>query len=149
MSKKSLEDSYRMCFWSMVMIIILLVLMMLTGCKSIEYMPVIEHHTDTLIQTKVVHDSIHVKDSTHVSEKQNGDTVLIEREKWHTKFVYRDVHDTLYVSKTDSVPKPYPVIKEVPRPLTKTQIVLMIVGSFCTFLVVAYMGRRIRSLLPQ
>ena len=122
--------------------------MMLTGCKSIEYVPVIEHHTDTLIQTKVVHDSIHVKDSTHVSEKQNGDTVLIEREKWHTKFVYRDVHDTLYVSKTDSVPKPYPVIKEVPRPLTKTQIAMMVVGFICTFLVVAYIGRKIRSLLP-
>ena len=148
MSKKSLEDSYRMCFWSMVMIIILLVLLMLTGCKSIEYVPVIEHHTDTLIQTKVVHDSIHVKDSTHVSEKKNGDTVLIEREKWHTKFVYRDVHDTLYVSKTDSVPQPYPVIKEVPRPLTKTQIVLMIVGFVCTALVVIYIGKKIHALLP-
>ena len=30
MSKKSLEDSYMMCFWSMVLIIILLVLLMLT-----------------------------------------------------------------------------------------------------------------------
>ena len=98
MSKKSLEDSYKMCFWSMVLIVVLLVILMLTGCKSIEYVPVIENHTDTLIQTKVVHDSIHVKDSTHVSEKQNGDTVLIEREKWHTKFVYRDVHALFYAA---------------------------------------------------
>ena len=85
-----------------------------TSCKSVEYVPVIEHHTDTLIQTNLQHDSIYVHDSIMVS--QQGDTVRIE--KWHTKYVEREVHDTTYISKTDSIPKPYPVIQEVQAQLT-------------------------------
>ena len=85
-----------------------------TSCKSVEYVPVIEHHTDTLIQTKVQKDSIYINDSTVITEK--GDTVKIE--KWHTKYVEKQVHDTLYISKNDTVPQPYPVIKEVPAELS-------------------------------
>jgi hypothetical protein len=80
----------------------------------VEYVPVIEHHTDTLIQTKVQHDSIYINDSTVITEK--GDTVKIE--KWHTKYVEKQVHDTLYIAKNDTVPQPYPVIKEVPAELS-------------------------------
>ena len=92
----------------------MIVCSMFTSCKSVEYVPVIEHHTDTLIQTKVQHDSIYINDSTVITEK--GDTVKIE--KWHTKYVEKQVHDTLYISKTDTVPQPYPVIKEVPAELS-------------------------------
>lgn len=85
-----------------------------TSCKSVEYVPIIEHHTDTLIQTKVQHDSIYINDSTVITEK--GDTVKIE--KWHTKYVEKQVHDTLYIAKNDTVPQPYHVVKEVPAQLT-------------------------------
>ena len=77
---------------------------------------------------------------------EKGDTVRIE--KWHTKYVEKQVHDTVYQSKRDSIPYPVEVIKEVPRPLTKTQIVLMIVGFVCTALVVIYIGKKIHALLP-
>jgi hypothetical protein len=94
--------------------VVVVVVLALCGCKSVEYVPVIEHHTDTLIQTKVQHDSIYINDSTVITE--NGDTVKIE--KWHTKYVEKQVHDTLYIAKNDTVPQPYPVIKEVPAELT-------------------------------
>ena len=84
------------------------------SCTTTKYVPVIEHRTDTLIQTNLQHDSIYVHDSIMVS--QQGDTVRIE--KWHMKYVEREVHDTTYISKTDSIPKPYPVIQEVPAQLT-------------------------------
>lgn len=84
------------------------------SCTTTKYVPVIEHRTDTLIQTNHQHDSIYVHDSITIS--QQGDTVRIE--KWHTKYVEREVHDTTYISKTDSIPKPYPVIQEVPAQLT-------------------------------
>ena len=84
------------------------------SCTTTKYVPVIEHRTDTLIQTNLQHDSIYVHDSIMVS--QQGDTVRIE--KWHTKYVEREVHDTTYISKTDSIPKPYPVVQEVPAQLT-------------------------------
>ena len=95
-------------------IIAMMVCALFTSCKSVEYVPVIEHRTDTLIVTKVQHDSIYINDSTVITEK--GNTVTIE--KWHTKYVEKQIHDTTYVSKTDTIPKPYPVEKEVPAELT-------------------------------
>lgn len=82
---------------------------MMVGCKSVEYVPVIEHRTDTIYQSKVVHDSIYQHDSTYIKEK--GDSVYIER--WHTKYVLKEKTDTLYESRVDSIPVPYEVVKEV------------------------------------
>lgn len=144
MRKKSLEDSYKMCFWSMVIILGLLVLMLLTGCTTTKYVTVPEYHTDTLIIQKHQRDSVWLHDSISIKEK--GDTVRIE--KWHTKYVEKQVHDTTYVAKRDSVPYPVEVVKEVPRPLTKTQIAMIVIGFICTFLVIVYIGRKIRDLLP-
>lgn len=101
-------------FYILAVVIAMIICSLLTSCKSVEYVPVIEHKTDTLIQTKVLHDSIYINDSTVITEK--GDTVRIE--KWHTRYVTRETHDTLYVSKTDTIPQPYPVEKEVPAELT-------------------------------
>lgn len=100
---------------------------MCSSCTTTKYVPVIEHHTDTLIQMKIMKDSVYLKDSTHVSEK--GDTVKIEH--WRTEFVKKEVHDTIYISKTDSIPAPYPVevIKEVPAELTMWQRLKMKVGG--------------------
>ena len=42
---------------------------MMVGCKSVEYVPVLEHRTDTVYQSKVVHDSIYQHDSTYNKEK--------------------------------------------------------------------------------
>ena len=94
----------------------LFLMTMCSSCTTTKYVTVPEYHTDTLIQTKIVKDSVYMKDSTHVSEK--NDTVKIEH--WHTEFLKKEVHDTIYISKTDSVPAPYPVEveKEVPAELT-------------------------------
>ena len=104
------------------------------SCTTTKYVPVIEHRTDTLIQTNLQHDSIYVHDSIMVS--QQGDTVRIE--KWHTKYVEREVHDTTYISKTDSIPKPYPVIQEVPAELTWWQQLRMHLGGILLFVALIY-----------
>lgn len=116
-----------------VMILFGLLLCALFGsCTTTKYVPVIEHHTDTLIQTKIVKDSVYLKDSTHVSEK--NDTVKIEH--WHTEFLKKEVHDTVYISKTDSVPAPYPVevIKEVPAELSTWEVLKMKAGGIAILL---------------
>ena len=79
--------------------------LLMCSCKSIEYVPVIEHHTDSVYLTKVQRDSVYSHDSVYIKEK--GDTVLIER--WHTKYIEKQVHDTTYISKHDSIPVPYEV----------------------------------------
>lgn len=105
---------------------IVVIIMMMCSCKSIEYVPVIEKevHHDSIYFTKVQRDSVWLHDSISVKEK--GDTVRIE--KWHTKYIEREVHDTIYQAKRDSIPVPYEVIKEVPAKLSKTQKGLMTLG---------------------
>jgi hypothetical protein len=91
--------------------------------------PVIEHKTDTVYQNKVKHDSIWQHDSVQIMIK--GDSVTIDR--WHTKYVSKEVHDTTYISKTDSVPVPYPVEKLVPAELTTWQKLRINIGTFMIF----------------
>jgi hypothetical protein len=139
---KGLTDEERMlsgCLQSVVcmlaMVIGLILCVIIFGsCTTTKYVPVIEHHTDTLIQTKVQHDSIYINDSTVITEK--GDTVKIE--KWHTKYVEKQVHDTLYIAKNDTVPQPYPVIKEVPAELTWWQQLRMHLGGILLFVALIY-----------
>lgn len=133
-----------------ILLVILIILVMLgfCSCTTTQYVPVVEHHTDTLIQTKVVHDSIHVKDSTHVSEKQNGDTLVIERDRWHTKYVEKQVRDTTYISKTDTVPAPYPVIKEVPRQRSTTEKALAGLGILTLLGGIIWIAWKLKRFLP-
>lgn len=100
----------------------------IVSCKTKEYVPVVEHHTDTLRVVQHHRDSIYLHDSTFVREYIQGDTVRIVTEMWHTKYRDRLKTDTLYRSRTDSVPVPYPVIKEVKKPLTMIEKGLMGIG---------------------
>ena len=97
------------------MAIVLFVAMLFSSCTTTKYVPVIEQRTDTLIQTKLMRDSVWLHDS--IVQKQKEDTIIMER--WHTRLVKKEIHDTTYISKTDSVPTPYPVEKivEVEKPL--------------------------------
>ena len=116
-------------FWHIplgMLVAVAVLALLMCSCKSIEYVPVIQHetHHDSIYFTKVQRDSVWLHDSISVKEK--GDTVLIE--KWHTKYIEKQVHDTTYVAKVDSIPVPYEVIKEVPAKLSKTQKGLMMFG---------------------
>lgn len=129
--------------------IILATLLMLAGCKTQErVVTVIENHTDTLWQKQTVHDSIHVHDSIYVNQYLKGDTVVMEKQVWHTAWRERVKTDTVYKSKTDSVPVPYPVIKEVEKKLSKTQKGLMGVGVLSLLGVVIFAVFKIKKLLP-
>ena len=133
-----------------VMLIGGLVLCALFGsCTTTQYVPVIEHKTDTVYQNKVKHDSIWQHDSVQIMIK--GDSVTIDR--WHTKYVSKEVHDTTYISKTDSVPVPYPVEKLVPAELTwwqQTRLHLANIALWALLIaVVVWVGKRhIKNLLP-
>ena len=102
----------------------LVAVVVLSGCTTTRYIPVIEHATDTLVQRVVERDSIHVHDSIRVTEK--GDTVTIER--WHTQYRDRWHHDSVYIAKHDSVPAPFPVTEYVERKRTTFEWVLLAFG---------------------
>lgn len=112
------------CGMYVVMAIVLFVLMLLTSCTTTKYVSVVEHKTDTLIQAKLIRDSIYQKDSIHIRE--SGDTVYFTR--WRTQLVKKEVHDTTYISKTDTVPVVVNVEKHFAQPLAWWQKVLMWLG---------------------
>lgn len=118
------------------------VVLCLGGCRTVEYIAIPTEHTDTLIITKHERDSIHVHDS--IIEKLRGDTVWIER--WHTRYRNHIVHDTTYISKTDSIPYPVEVTKEVPAQLTwwqQMRLSLANVGLYVLgFLLLGWILRR-------
>lgn len=120
------------------LMIVMILSVALVSCKTKEVVTVTEHHTDTLRVVQHHRDSIYLHDSTFVREYIQGDTVRIVTEMWHTKFRDRLKTDTIYRSRTDSVPVPYPVVKEVAAELSAWQkfrlhlanILLMTVGLF-------------------
>lgn len=116
---------------------------LLSGCTTTKYVPVTETHTDTLLCYSSIRDSIYVHDSIRVSEK--GDTVKIER--WHTQYRDRWHHDSIYVSKIDSVPAPFPVTEYVERKRTTFEWLLIIVGIAAIFGGILWLANKIKKYL--
>lgn len=110
-------------------IIMILGLLVLTGCKT-KYVTVPEYHKEYIgkIDSILKHDSIYVKDSVFV--KQKGDTVFLN------KVSYRDVYHNIYKVKHDSIIKrdsiPYPVVRE----LTKNEQRLISIGKYSIAVIV-------------
>lgn len=104
----------------------LLWLFYLTGCKTVKFVPVPEYHTlyKTRVDTVQRWDSIYFRDSVYVAAK--GDTVYLTKTHWRERFrnVYHVKADT--VMQRDSIRVPYPVEK----PLTKWQRWKMDLGGW-------------------
>ena len=114
------------------------------GCTTTKYVTVHEYHTDTLRLSHNVHDSIYVHDSTFIREK--GDTFYMER--WHTKYVVNEKHDTTYIATHDTIPQPYPVTEYVEKPLSKIEKWLMGVGILTLMALVIFVAMKIKRFLP-
>ena len=120
----------------------LIAISLLASCKQVEYVTVEKVRIDTTYITKWQRDSVWLHDSIMVTEK--GDTVRIER--WHTKYVEKQVHDTTYVATHDTIPQPYEVVKEVPAELSWWQRVRLWLGNAVLLAllgVVGYYGWRL------
>ena len=105
---------------------------LLSGCKSVQYVPVETVRTDSVYIDRYQHDSIYQRDSVFVNRWTAGDTVY--QDKIVYKYVYRDnvKYDTVSVLRSDTVRVPYPV----ERRLTKWEQVRLNVGGWVIALVV-------------
>lgn len=124
--------------------VMVVVLCCISSCTTTQYVPVVEYHTDTLIQKMTQRDSIYLHDSTIVREK--GDTVRIEH--WRTKYHDREVHDTVYQSRNDTVPQPYPVTEYVERKMSGIDKLLISTGILSIISVLIFAAYKVRRLLP-
>ena len=105
---------------------------LLSGCKSVQFVPVETVKTDSVYIDRFQRDSIYQRDSVFVNRWTAGDTVYQDKVVW--KYVYRDKvkYDTVSVLRSDSVRVPYPV----ERRLTKWEQVRLNVGGWVIALVV-------------
>lgn len=134
------SKAYIGCGWSLIGAIAILIIFFFASCKSVEYIEAPVVHTDTLYQSKVVHDSIYQHDSITIKEK--GDSVWIER--WHTKYVDRLRTDTVISHVRDSIPYPVPEPYPVPAELTWWQqtltklgwLMLAVIGAAIIYIIV-------------
>jgi len=108
-------------------IVICALLTLCTSCTTTKYVELPVVHNDTTIVTKHQRDSIWLHDSTYIKEK--GDTFYMER--WHTKYVEKQMHDTTYIAKVDTIREV--ITNEVEKPLTWWQQTKMHVGAIVIF----------------
>ena len=97
--------------WMLIILLAGFVLIGLGACRSVRYIPVESVRHDSVVTILHHRDSIYQHDSVYIKEK--ADTLLIER--WHTRWRDRVSHDTLYMSKTDTIRIPVPVERKLSR----------------------------------
>lgn len=93
-----------------------------SSCRSIRHIPIETVKHDSIYISKILHDSIYQRDSIYVDRK--GDTVLIYKDRYLYK--YKNLIDTMYINRIDSIQIPYSVEKQ----LTKWQSVKMELGGW-------------------
>lgn len=81
----------------------------LTGCKSVQFVPVETVKTDSVYIDRFQRDSIYQRDSVFVNRWTAGDTIYQDKVVW--KYVYRDMvkYDTVATLRSDTINVPYPV----------------------------------------
>ena len=108
--------------WMLIILLAGFVLIGLGACRSVRYIPVESVRLDSVVTILHHRDSIYQHDSVYIKEK--ADTLLIER--WHTRWRERVSHDTLYMSKTDTIRVPVPV----ERKLSKAERTYITIGKW-------------------
>ena len=137
----NLPDSETVFSKLLFLFLLVLLLLLLSSCKTTsnttDIVPVHSATHDTLWLSKVKYDSVYIDRWQRIEHK--ADTVFCDRTK--TEFRYRLLRDTVYKTRTDTIP----VVKQVPvirkerytPPLTKFLACLGIIAlgaSVCIFL---------------
>ena len=104
------------------LIILLTSAIWFSSCRSIRHIPIETVKHDSIYISKILHDSIYQRDSIYVDRK--GDTVLIYKDRYLYK--YKNLIDTMYINRIDSIQIPYSVEKQ----LTRWQSVKMELGGW-------------------
>ena len=125
-------------------ILALLLFALFNSCSTQRVVTVERRTTDTLMMLNSIRDSIYLHDSIYISDFVRTDTVFRTVERWHTQYRDRWQHDTIYKSRTDSVPVPVPTPVEVPAKLTWWQqtrmhiggIALAVLGLYIAFILI-------------
>ena len=122
--------------WMLLIFICGMILIAFGSCRSIKYVPIETIKHDSIYITQHQKDSIYIHDSIY--QKEKGDTVLIE--KWHTRYIEKQVRDTLIQIERDTIPQPYPYEVEVPAQLSWWQKTRMHIGEISLVALLVLLG---------
>lgn len=115
--------------------IVLIVLSFIFGsCRTERVITIETVRTDTLTRFVNTRDSIYLHDSIYHEVTVHGDTIFVTKDRWHTQYRDRWLHDSIYISHVDSVPVPYEVKVPVPRELTRSQLFFIRAGHVAIIL---------------
>ena len=127
-------------------ILFLFLLLLLSSCKTTSNTAIVPVHSathDTILLRKVKYDSIYIDRWQRIERK--ADTVFYDRVK--TEFRYRLLRDTVYKTRTDTIPvvKQVPVVKKerYTPPFTKFLACLGIIALGAS--VIVLLGKKLRS----
>ena len=121
-----------------------LFLLLLSSCKTTSnttaIVPVHSATHDTILLSKVKYDSIYIDRWQRIERK--ADTVFYDRVK--TEFRYRLLRDTVYKTRTDTIP----VVKQVPviRKERYTPPFTKFLGCLCIISISILLGKKLKKL---
>lgn len=127
---------------------VVVVLALMTGCKHVEYVDIPQQHTEHHWHTDSVHtvDSVITEKETTIMQLDSaemakyGIRLKYTERAWlvKTKELERQIQQLMQLTQTkdsvhDTVPMPYPVIREVNRELSSWERLRMNVGTIAIF----------------
>ncbi|HBX44476.1 MAG TPA: hypothetical protein DEG28_01085 [Porphyromonadaceae bacterium] len=119
---------------------IFLLVVILTGCKTQKVFVPVDHVT-TEYRDRYKLDSIYYRDTIEITNA--GDTIFKNVIRWRERFI----RDTVYQSRTDSIPVIIEVEKEIPvNYLTKWQTIRIWIGNIILIILAALVGWKLIKL---
>ena len=121
--------------------LVLAILVVLTGCKSIEYVPVekVVTQVDSIYINKVQVDSIFERDSIFVNQYIKGDTVYCDKVSYVYRYRDKLRTDTIHHWNVDSVLMNHTRIVEVDKPPTIWQSFIHYLGILGFAVIVVFL----------
>lgn len=90
---------------------LILMCLVATGCSRKVYVPLETVRTEKDVVTRWLTDTVIQNDTRFIFVK--GDTVIDWRDRWRERI--KEVHDTLYIERTDTVRVPVPVERKLKK----------------------------------
>lgn len=90
---------------------LILMCLVATGCSRKVYVPLETMRTEKDVVTRWLTDTVIQNDTRFIFVK--GDTVIDWRDRWRERI--KEVHDTLYIERTDTVRVPVPVERKLKK----------------------------------
>ena len=121
----------------------------LIGCNNVEYVEKSVYIRDTITNTILKRDSVHLHDSVWTVQYSKGDTIFVDSGKFTTLYMDKVTHDTVRIKFEVPVEVKSIEVVEKEKPLTRWQKLRLTLGDvslgFVLLLIIAFVIKRART----